>query len=247
MPGKSLTPEVVAAQARARLKAKADPMRASGIQKYFKESVKSYGLKTDEVRAVAADLYASVRKDWSVEDAMRLCDLVFPDAELEGKSIGSLILSRYRKSYPHGLFDRIQGWLAADLLNNWASVDGLCPEVVGSLIVSYPELEEKIKRWAFHPNRWVKRASAVSFIKLAKKKEYHDTIYAIAASLFPVDDDLVQKANGWLLREAGKIDMNRLEAFLLRHGPAVPRTTLRYAIERFEEKKRKSLLEKTRN
>ena len=246
MKGKSFTAEDIARQGRARLKAKADPKRASGIQKYFKESVKSYGLKTDDVRAIAADLYASVKKDWTTEDAMALCDLVFQDAELEGKSIGSLVLGRFKKSYPRGLFDRIKSWLAADLLSNWASVDTLCPEVVGTLIVVYPELEQEIKRWAFHPNRWVKRASAVSFIKLAKKKEYHETIYAIAASLFPVDDDLVQKANGWLLRETGKVDMNRLEAFLLRHGPSIPRTTLRYAIERFEEKKRKSLLEKTK-
>jgi 3-methyladenine DNA glycosylase AlkD len=84
------------------------------------------------------------------------------------------------------------------------------------------------------------------FITLAKREEFLEAIYEIAASLFPVDDDLIHKANGWLLREAGKRDPNRLEAFLLKHGRAVPRTTLRYAIERFPGARRKALLRRTR-
>jgi 3-methyladenine DNA glycosylase AlkD len=117
---------------------------------------------------------------------------------------------------------------------------------MGALLLMYPDLVERIKPWAFHPNRWVKRASAVSFIKLARRGEYLPAVYEISASLFPVDDDLVHKANGWLLREAGKRDAGRLERFLLERGPSIPRTTLRYAIERFPEKRRRALLEKTR-
>ena len=97
-----------------------------------------------------------------------------------------------------------------------------------------------------NPNRWVKRASAVSFIKLARRGIHLDAIYDIAVRLFPVQDDLIHKATGWLLREAGKADAPRLRAFLLKHGPAIPRTSLRYAIERFSETERKSLLAKTK-
>ena len=56
----------------------------------------------------------------------------------------------------------------------------------------------------------------------------------------------MHKALGWLLREAGKTDMKRLRQFLLKHGPTIPRTTLRYAIERFPAKERAELLQKTR-
>jgi len=86
----------------------------------------------------------------------------------------------------------------------------------------------------------------VSFIKLARKVRYLDAIYDIARAHFADNDDLIQKAAGWLLREAGKSDMARLERFLRTHGPAIPRTTLRYAIERFPEAKRKVLLLSTK-
>jgi 3-methyladenine DNA glycosylase AlkD len=242
---KAFTPEDIARQGLARLRAKADPRKARDVQKYFKETVKSYGVSSPDVRAIAADLYLSIKKDWAVADAIRLCDIVFPELELEAKAIGALILARFKKELPKSLFSKVKSWLAANRLDNWASVDVFCPDVVGALIVKNPEFEEKIKSWAGHPNRWVKRASVVSFIKLAKKEEHLDTIYGISRSLFSADDDLVQKANGWLLREAGKKDMGRLEKFLLRHGPAIPRTTLRYAIERFDEKRRKELLIET--
>ena len=73
-----------------------------------------------------------------------------------------------------------------------------------------------------------------------------DDAYAIAESLFKYPEDLIHKATGWMLREAGKPDPARLEGFLLKHGPKIPRTTLRYAIERFPPEKRKTLLEKTK-
>ena len=110
----------------------------------------------------------------------------------------------------------------------------------------YPDLLVEIEKWAEAKNRWVQRAAIVAFLKLVKKDEYLNAAYAMTARHFANRDDLVQKANGWLLREAGKRDMKRLEKFLLANGPAIPRITLRYAIERFPEAKRRILLKKTR-
>lgn len=229
-----------------RLRARADARRAAGARKYFKETVEFYGVASPDVRSIAADLYASVKGDWTVAEAIDFCDLMFREPELEAKALGALVLVRFGKVLPRSLFGRIKGWLAADLLNNWASVDIFCPEVVGRLLVLYPDLAGRIRSWAGHRNRWVRRASIVSFLKLAKDPAWHDAIYGIARSHFDSDDDLIQKACGWLLREVGKRDMARLERFLREHGPGVPRTTLRYAIERFDERKRKDLLASTR-
>jgi 3-methyladenine DNA glycosylase AlkD len=236
----------IARRARAALKAKADPVRARGAERYFKETVKCYGVASPDVRDLDAELYGLVKGDWTYADAVELCDILFADAELEAKAIGGLILARFKKSYPPAFFTKVKGWLAADRLANWASVDVFCTDALAAFLERYPAYVEKIKTWAFHPNRWVKRASLVAFIRHARKGRFLDEVYEISASVFPVKDDLIHKANGWLLREAGKADPLRLERFLLAHGPAIPRTTLRYAIERFPDKKRRALLRQTK-
>lgn len=246
MPERKPSPRAVARAALARLRGLADPVKAAGVQRYFKDTVKAYGIAAPGVRGLATDLYQSVKATWTFDEAVALCDILFAEPELEAKSIGALVLARFKREYPPSFVPTVKRWLAADLLDNWASVDVFCTDAMGAFLAASPGHAETIKSWAFHPNRWVKRASAVSFIKLARKKEFLPVIYEIASSLFPVEDDLIHKANGWLLREAGKADQNRLEQFLLRYGPAIPRTTLRYAIERFPEAKRKALLLKTR-
>ena len=239
-------PEEIARAATARLRGMADPVRAAGAQKYFKYTIKTFGATAPQIRSLAEELYRSIKPHWTVKDAVALADILFREPELDSKSIGSLILGRFKKDFPESLFAKVKRWLAVDLLDNWASVDGLCPESMGAFLEKYPGYVAKIKTWASHPNRWVKRASAVSFIKLARKDAFRPAVYEIAAALFPAHDDLVEKATGWLLREAGKADMARLEGFLLEHGPAIPRTTLRYAIERFDETTRRRLLESTK-
>jgi 3-methyladenine DNA glycosylase AlkD len=246
MPDKKPSPRALAREAVRRLKGQANPLKAEGAQRYFKDAVKAYGISAAEVRSLAAELYKSVKGVWTVTDATALCDILFAAPELESKAVGALVLCRFKEDFPPSFPGQVKTWLAADLLDNWASVDVFCVEAMGAFLAAHPARITEVKNWAFHPDRWVKRASAVSFIKLAKRDEFLDAIYEVAASLFPVDDDLIHKATGWLLREAGKRDRGRLEAFLFKHGPAVPRTTLRYAIERLPEARRKTLLRQTR-
>jgi 3-methyladenine DNA glycosylase AlkD len=247
MPTNFLTPQTIARQALEKLRATADHERALQVQKYFKETVRSFGIPSPAVRAIAAELYLAIKKEWGYAQALELCAILFPKLELEAKGIAALILARYKKEFPSELFAQVKKWLEQNYLDNWASVDTFCPEIMATLLLRYPELVEEIKTWPSHPNRWVKRASIVSFLKLTKKEGFPDIIYEQAIRLFPADDDLIQKANGWVLREVGKRDMARLERFLLKYGPAIPRTTLRYAIERFPEARRRELLVKTKS
>ncbi|MBN2371444.1 MAG: DNA alkylation repair protein [Vicinamibacteria bacterium] len=240
------TPGAIARDAIKLLKAKADPRKARAAQTYFKESVYVFGLSAPEVRAIALQLHRRIRSVWTADDAVALCDLLFPRPQLEAKGVATLVLRRFRREYSESLFSKAHKWLRADYLDNWASVDSFCPEIVGTLLQSFPRLVRKIEAWAVSPNRWVRRASIVSFIKLAKRDAYKQAVYAMARRHFASDDDLIHKATGWLLREAGKRDMEALESFLLRHGPRIPRTTLRYAIERFPPARRREMLETTR-
>ena len=241
-----LTPQAIARQALAKLRAQADPERARQVQKYFKETVRSYGIPSPAVRDLAKELYGSIKKDWQLGQAIELCAILFPKPELEAKAIAALILARYKKEFPAATLRPGQGMAGQRLLDQLGFGRHVLPGDHGHAAPGYPDLVKEIRTWPEHPNRWVKRASIVSFLKLTKKEGFLDIIYEQAIELFPVDDDLIHKANGWVLREAGKRDMVRLEKFLLKHGPAIPRTTLRYAIERFPETRRRELLLKTR-
>jgi len=244
--GEKQTPRQVAKQIIALLGKKADPEKAKQGQRYFKEQVKLFGLSAKDLDLLVKELYRSLKPHWSVNDVIELCDILLPNPYLEAKGTAIGLLAAYKKDFEKDLFLKIEKWLSLDYCDSWAAVDGLCLYVLGELILKYPELKEKIKKWPHSSNRWIRRAAAVSFIKSARRGKMLDDVYEISKSLFPYNDDLVQKANGWLLREAGKADSARLESFLLRHGAAIPRTTLRYAIERFEEKKRKHILVVTR-
>jgi 3-methyladenine DNA glycosylase AlkD len=241
------TPEDIARKAVARLKSQADPEKAVQAQRYFKEAIFSFGLTADDSRDLAREMYLLVKDGWSLKEAVELCEILLPNKHVEAKALATMILLRFHEDFGPPVFGLIKTWLARDYLDNWASVDLLCPDGLGGLLERYPDLIPKIKTWTAHPNRWVKRASAVAFIKLARRGKFLDAAYQIAGRLFPSGDDLIEKANGWLLREAGKTDMARLERFLLRQRGRIPRTTLRYAIERFPESQRRRLLKRTRS
>jgi 3-methyladenine DNA glycosylase AlkD len=237
-----ITPQKLAVEGLKRLKALADPVRAEGARRYFKESVLFLGIPAPDMRVVAQEFYQKIRSEWGVDESTEFCAIMLANPYHEVKGLGILTFEKYRKDFPRTTFATIKDWLLADYCNSWALVDVLCPTSLGALLEKYPDLVKEIKSWTNSPNRWVRRASIVSFIKLAKKTQFLDAIYSIVRSHFADADDLIQKAGGWLLREAGKTDLARLEKFLRQHGPVIPRTTLRYAIERFPEPKRKALL-----
>jgi 3-methyladenine DNA glycosylase AlkD len=119
-------------------------------------------------------------------------------------------------------------------------------EVLTPLLNAQPTFERTLKAWSKDPCLWVRRAAIVTLVPDARHGQRLDLVYRLAREHFPDTEDLMHKAVGWLLREAGKTDMKRLRAFLVQHGPAIPRTSLRYAIERFPASARQKILQQTR-
>jgi 3-methyladenine DNA glycosylase AlkD len=235
----------LAAEALAALKRKADPKRAEGAQRYFKEAVKVLGLSADGSRALAESLFQKVRGRWSVDEAVELADILLANPYLEVKHQAIHVLGRFVRGARPEHFLKFRSWLEAGLLDNWASTDSFCGDVLAPFLKDHPEFAPKLKDWAGAGNMWVRRASAVALVTPARHGEGLDLAYEIAGRLLNNKEDLMHKACGWLLREAGKTDMPRLEKYLLKNGPRIPRTSLRYAIERFDPKKRKQLLQAT--
>src|SRR5262249_8154001 len=153
------------------------------------------------------------------------------DRHLEVKSLGIEVVARYRRHFAPALLPIWKRWLSENHSANWATTDAICGVLIGPLIVSRPPLAVRMRGWAHDRNMWVRRAAIVSLIAQARKGESLDLMYEIARRLHADREDLIQKAVGWALREAGKADPARLERYLRANGPAIPRTTVRYAIE----------------
>jgi len=230
------------------LREESDPRVAAQGRTYFKphDRVRFFGVPHPRVRGIVKELHAEVDGSWSASEAIAFCEIMLRRPEIEAKTLGCVFLGRYRDGFPRGLFGRARRWLARGDCDNWAAVDTLCPEVITPLVAAHPDMVPRLRAWVRSPNLWVRRASAVALVPLARRGERLDAAYATARQLLRDGEDLIHKATGWLLREAGRTDPGRLEAFLLRHGPAVPRTTLRYAIERMPAPKRRAIMTRTR-
>ena len=197
---------------------------------------------TQPMRTLARAVCAAQRERWTVDDAIAFADALMPDRYLEVKSVGLEVLARYRRDFPPRLLARCKQWLARDYSANWATTDTMCGIVIGPLLLKRPELIPQLRTWAAHRNMWVRRASIVGLLKPMRAGRTVDQVYATAKQLHPDPNDLIHKAVGWALREAGKIDSARLERYLRANVRIIPRTTFRYAIERFSDAKRRELL-----
>jgi 3-methyladenine DNA glycosylase AlkD len=245
---RSTSSRQLADQAVRELKAAADPRIAAGSRAYFKayEDVEFFGLKTAPVRQIERKLFLQIRGEWRIDEAISFCEILIKRRELEAKNTGILLLSRYKKSFDKNLWAKVEGWLNSNYCSDWASTDSLASTIIARLVEQNPQLIIKLKSWTKRKNLWLRRAAAVAMTPSARHGKNLEDAYEIAESLFIYPEDLIHKAAGWLLREAGKTNPKHLEDFLLARGPHIPRTTLRYAIERFSPAKRRMLLAATR-
>lgn len=135
------------------------------------------------------------------------------------------------KRYEPGDMDVFARWL--DLyVSNWAACDTLCNHPVGLLVEMYPALAAQLKDWTASENRWKRRAAAVSLIIPARRGLFLPEMFAIADALLTDDDDLVQKGYGWMLKAAAEAYEQDVFAYVMSHKDVMPRTALRYAIEK---------------
>jgi hypothetical protein len=126
-----------------------------------------------------------------------------------------------------------------DRINNWDLVDVCCPYVVGGYLFDKPR--DVLYALARSSNIWERRTAIVSTGYFIRHGEVADS-FRIAELLLTDDQDLIQKATGWMLREAGKRDRPRLLSFLDEHAGTMPRTLLRYAIEHLDREQRSHYL-----
>ena len=156
---------------------------------------------------------------------------------------GILRRRKMKKDFVLGDFKIFERWLKK-YVSNWASCDGLCTGPLGDLLVMYPELISKTTAWRRSSGRWVRRAAAVSLILPVKSKQSLKDVFLAADDMLMDQDDMVQKGYGWILKEASNVYSKEVFHFVMERKDRMPRTALRYAIEKMPEKWRKKAMQK---
>jgi len=227
------TVAAAAREARRSLQRLSRPSGDFDASRYFRggHDLGFYNTGTKPIRALARAICLAQREHWGIDDAMAFADSLIADRYLEVKSVGIEVVARYRRDFSPALLARWKRWLSRNHSANWATTDAMCGMLVGPLLVRHPELAGQMRAWSRDRNMWVRRASIVGLLPLVRARRDIDLVYEIATRLHSDPNDLIHKAVGWALREAGKIDPNRLERYLRINVGVIPRMTFRYAIE----------------
>lgn len=211
-------------------------------ERFFKEDVKILGMKSAVVAAISKKHFALI-EDKSKQQVFDLCGDLFRTGIMEEGFVACNWSYNVCQQYEPSDFNVFELWVNM-YVGNWAVCDTLCNHTVGTIVEMYPDLIEPLKRWASSENRWVKRGSAVSLIIPAKKGKFLDDVFAIADSLLTDRDDMVQKGYGWLLKVASQARLNEVFGYVMNHRRTMPRTALRYAIEKMPEDMKKEAMRK---
>lgn len=222
-----------------------DPSQVEGLSRFFKTGPGEYGegdlflgIKVPVTRSVVKDCW----KGTSFEDLEECLASGYHEVRLAGLLTLVEIFSHSRKDPL--VQERCIGFYLAhtERINNWDLVDLSCYQLLGSWLM------DKDRSLLYDLARngksiWEQRIGIVSTMAFIRKGQLDDT-FAIADILLDHPHDLIHKATGWLLREAGKRDGSALREFLATRYMNMPRTMLRYAIEKFPEEERQQYLKK---
>ena len=233
----------VLVQIRSDLKAAIDEKAQKSFQRFFKEQVKYYGVKTNIVEKIAKKYWSQV-KTFDKKALFDLCEDLFRSDYTEEAFIVSFWLPNYIGYLEPADLLIFKRWIGS-YINNWAKCDGFCNHTIGDMLQKYPQIAVEVKSWAKSKNRWLKRASAVSFIVPAKKGLFLQDAFEICDMLMQDGDDMVQKGYGWLLKEESRKHQKEVFDYVVKNCKVMPRTALRYAIELMPKELKTQAMQKT--
>ena len=230
---------------RMELKEKSDPARRESTQRFFKEPVAVYGVKSADVTKIARQAVKNL-KGRAREDIFSLCEELWRSGYLEEGGIACELAYAGRAAFAPEDLDRFERWIEI-YVTNWASCDVLCNHTVAACIEAFPDQVHRLKEWTGSSCRWKRRAAAVTLIIPARKGLFLADILDIAERLMPDSDDLVQKGYGWMLKAASEAHPDAVFEYLTARRTVMPRTAFRYALEKFPRERRDEAMGKKRS
>jgi 3-methyladenine DNA glycosylase AlkD len=229
------------------LLARASKSKAFDLQRFFQTGPGQYGEGDRFIGVVVPDIrkVAASHKDLSFAEITRLVESPIHEVRMCGLFI---LTNQYKKlkdrKEKKKYYEFFVKNIKAGNINNWDLIDVNAP-IIGEYLIDSEDPLKVLTKFAKSRNLWERRVAIIftfSFIRVGQL----DLTIAIAKLLLNDEHDLIHKGVGWMLREAGKRDVMLLRKFLAEHSHEMPRTMLRYAIEKLPEKERKKWLIESR-
>lgn len=219
------------------------PENKINYQQFFKEKLdEPFGLKSAVIRKVISDCFKEV-KHLPKREILDICDALLASRERYMRGIAFEWALKVKDDFEKTDFKRFEKWLK-EYVDNWGACDSLCCGPMGELVRQFPELVERTKKWTRSKNRWLKRASAVSLIVPIRSRLLLKEVFRTADILLTDADDMVQKGYGWMLKEASNRFPKEVFKYVMKNKSEMPRTALRYAIEKLPAAMRKEAMKK---
>jgi len=223
------------------LRSLANPEIAEHSQHFFKTGIGEYG-EGDKFLGIRIPMLRKLLKEFKTTSLKQILILLKSAYHEERLFSLLLLVDKFKISDVHEkavIYDLYIN--NTKYINNWDLVDSSANHIAGAYLDDKDK--QPIYQLALSDSLWERRIAIISTFHLIRKNEFYDAL-EISALLLGGSEDLVHKAVGWMLREIGKRDITAEKTFLDKHYKEMPRTMLRYAIERFQKKERKAYLNK---
>lgn len=225
---------------RKEIKKQANPKQAIILQRFFKTGIGEYG-EGDIFYGIKVPVQRTIAKKFNELSLDDLKVIINSKVHEERLIAAFILIDQYKKG------DEKKRKMVFDFylknrkgINNWDLVDLSAPKIVGMHLID--KEKDLLYKFAVSKDLWEKRIAIISTQTFIREHFFEDTL-KISEILLQDKHDLIHKAVGWMLREIGNRDIETEEEFLKKHYKKMPRTMLRYAIEKFPEKKRKDYLQ----
>ncbi len=223
------------------LREMADPEARRSQKKFFREPVRSLGVRVPEIRRLAGAAAKGYRKaKLQFAEILDIADGLWAGGILDERVLAIVIVSKFARQLERSHWTQLDGWV--DTLSNWGETDGLCCEILAPLLAKDSSLVKNLRSWTKSSSRWRRRAAAVALVKAARAGELHDAAFDICDRMAEDRDDMVEKAVGWLLKEISRTAPKAVVAYLLDNIERLSRTTVRYACEKLPKARRNRVM-----
>ena len=224
-----------------RIQKSANDSKSKILQRFFKTGKGEYG-EGDIFLGIIVPEQRKIAKEFCNLNNDELEKLL--DSEIHEKRLIALLIliNKFKKAdekIKKEIFDLYLKKANENRINNWDLVDLSAPNIIGKYLLD--KNKEILYKLANSLNLWEKRISIISTFEFIRNQQFEDSL-KISRILLKDEHDLIHKSVGWMLREIGKRNQKILENFLKERYGEMPRTMLRYAIEKFDEEKRKEYL-----